>query len=150
MGLSEQISSDLTAAMKARDREAMGTLRMVVAAIRNARVAEGHTGDVTDEEVLDLLAREAKRRAEAAEAYEAGGRGELAAKERRELEIIRRYLPAELTDDEVAAIVDEAVRATGADSPSDMGKVMAAVMPRVKGRADGKRVNALVRDRLGG
>lgn len=149
MPLSDQISSDLTAAMKARDRETVGTLRMVVAAIRNARVAEGHSGEVTDAEVLDLLAREAKRRTEAAEAYDKAGRDDLAATERSELEIIRRYLPAELGDDELAAVVDEAVAETGASSPGDLGKVMSAVMPRVKGRADGKRVNALVRERLG-
>lgn len=149
MLLSEKISTDLTAAMKARDSETTATLRIAVAAIRNARVAEGHTGEVTDEEVLELLAREAKRRAEAAEAYEAAGRDELAAKELRELEILRRYLPAELGDEELAAIVDEAVSATGAQAPGDLGKVMSAVMPRVKGRADGKRVNALVRERLG-
>lgn len=149
MALSEQISTDLTAAMKSRDTQAVATLRMVLAAIKNARVAEGHSGEVTDEEVVDLVAREAKRRTEAAEAFEAAGREDLAAKERGELEVLRRYLPAELGEAELAGIVDEAVASTGASTPADLGKVMSVVMPRVKGRADGKRVNALVRERLG-
>lgn len=149
MTSSEQIQADLTAAMKARDTDTVRTLRMVVAAIRNARVAQGHSGEVTDEEVRDLLAREAKRRSEAAEAYRAAGRDELADTELAELEVIRRYLPAELSDDELGRLVDEAVAATGASGPGDLGKVMSRLMPEVKGRADGKRVNALVRERLG-
>lgn len=149
MALAEQIQSDLTAAMKARDAETVATLRMVVAAIKNARVAEGHSGEVSDAEVTDLLTKQAKQRAEAAEAYDQAGRDELAAKERRELEIIRGYLPEQLDDAEVARIVDEAIAATGAEGPADVGKVMGAVMPKVKGRADGKQVNAIVRERLG-
>lgn len=148
MALAEQIQADLTAAMKARDTETVKTLRLVVAAIRNARVAEGHSGDVTDEETLELLAREAKRRSEAAEAYDKAGRTELAEAERAELEVIRRYLPAQLSDGELGAIVAEVIAETGASGPGDLGKVMSAVMPRVKGRADGKRVNAAVRERL--
>jgi uncharacterized protein YqeY len=149
MALAEQIQSDLTTAMKARDSETVATLRMVVAAIRNARVASGHTGEVTDAEVLDLLAREAKKRAEAAEAYDRAGRDELAAKERSELAIVQRYLPEQLGEDEVGAAVDEAIAETGASGPGDLGRVMSAVMPKLKGRADGKLVNAVVRERLG-
>jgi uncharacterized protein len=148
VALTERIQSDLTAAMKARDAETVATLRMVVAAIRNQRVAAGHQGEVTDEEALELIGREAKKRSEAAEAYDAAGRTELAEKERRELEILRTYLPAQLGDDELAAIVDAAVTEVGAAGPGDLGRVMSAVMPQVKGRADGKRVNAAVRDRL--
>lgn len=148
--LAERIQADLTAAMKQRDQETVGTLRMVVAAIRNARVAEGRgSRDVTDEEVLDLLEREAKRRAESAEAYEQGGREELAARERRELEILRGYLPEQLSEEELAAIVDEVIAELGASGPGDLGQVMGAVMPRVKGRADGRTVNTAVRARLG-
>jgi len=150
MALPDQIQADLTAAMKARDADTVATLRLVVSAIRTLRVAEGHAGEVTDAEAVDLLTREAKRRTEAAEAYAAAGRDDLADKERRELAIIRRYLPEQLGADELARIVDEAVAATGATAPSDLGKVMSAVMPRVRGRADGKQVNALVRDRLTG
>lgn len=148
MALAEQIETDLHAAMRARDAETTATLRMVLAAMRNARVEAGRSGDLTDEEMIDLLSKEAKRRSEAAEAYDKGGRAELADKERRELAILRRYLPRELGDEELAAIVDDVIAETGASGPGDLGRVMGAVMPRVKGRADGKRVNAVVRDRL--
>lgn len=149
MSLAERIQADLTAAMKARDADALATLRMVLAAIRNARVAAGHVGEVTDDETIDLLTREAKKRTEAAEAYDHAGRPELAEKERRELEIVRRYLPEELGPQELAAIIDQAVAATGASSPGDLGRVMSAVMPQVRGRADGRVVNAAVHERLG-
>lgn len=149
MSLAERIQTDLTAAMKARDADALATLRMVLAAIRNARVAAGHVGEVTDSETIELLTREAKKRTEAAEAYDQAGRSELAEKERRELEIVRRYLPEELAPQELAAIIDQAVAATGASSPGDLGQVMSAVMPKVRGRADGRVVNAAVRERLG-
>lgn len=148
MALSEQLQADLTAAMKARDTETVGTLRMVVAAVKNARVAAGQSGEVSDEQVMELLTREAKKRGEAAEAYEAAGRGELAEKERAELEIIRRYLPEQLDEDTLRGLVDEAIAEAGAQGPADLGKVMSAVMPKLKGRADGKVVNAIVRERL--
>lgn len=148
MSLVDRIQQDLTAAMKARDTERTATLRMVVAAFKNARVASGHSGEVSDEEALELLGREAKKRAEAAEAYAEANRAELADKERREEAIIRAYLPEQLGEDEVRAIVDEAVKETGAQGPGDLGKVMSAVMPRVKGRADGKLVNTIVREQL--
>jgi uncharacterized protein len=148
MALDEQIQSDLTAAMKARDAETVKTLRMVVAAIKNARVEGGRTGDLSDEETLDILTREAKKRNESAEAYDAAERPELAETERAELAVIRRYLPEQLSEDEVRAAVDEAVAETGAEGMRDMGTVMSAVMPKVKGRADGKQVSALVRERL--
>lgn len=150
MALTDQLQADMTAAMKARDAETVATLRMVIAAVKNAKVSAGHSGDVTDEETLELLTREAKKRNEAAEAYDAAGRDELAAKERRELEIIRRYLPEQLDEDTVRSLVDEAIADTGASGPSDLGKVMSAVMPKVKGRADGKVVNRVVRERLPG
>ena len=146
--LADQIQSDLTTAMKARDAETVGTLRMVLAAIKNAKVAAGSSGEVNDEQALELLTREAKKRTEAAEAYTEAGRAELAEKEQRELAIIRRYLPEQMGEDEVRAIVDEVVAETGASGPGDLGKVMSQVMPRVKGRADGKLVNAVVRERL--
>lgn len=150
MALPDRIQSDLTAAMKARDTETVSTLRMVMAAVKNARVAAGQSGDVTDEQTLELLTREAKKRAEAAEAYDAADRGDLADKERRELEIIRRYLPEQLDEETLARIVDEAIAETGASGQTELGRVMSAVMPKVKGRADGKAVNAMVRQRLAG
>jgi uncharacterized protein len=149
MTLDERIQTDLRTAMKARDGETVATLRMVLAAFMNARVAEGGSGTVSDEEALEIVARQAKQRSEAADAYEDAGRPELAAKERAELEVIRRYLPEQLSADELRGIVDSAIASTGASGPGDMGKVMGAVMPKVKGRADGKQVNAMVRERLG-
>lgn len=148
MALAEQIQSDLTTAMKARDTQTVATLRLVLAAVKNLRVAAGHTGEVTDEETVELLARQAKQRREAAEAYDGAGRPELAERERGELVIVERYLPQQLDDVALDAVVDEVVAAAGASGPSELGKVMSAVMPRVKGRADGKRVNAAVRRRL--
>jgi hypothetical protein len=150
MGLPDQLQQDLTAAMKARDAETVATLRMVVAAVKNARVASGQSGEVTDEQTLELLTREAKKRTEAAEAYDEAGREELAAKERAELAIIRRYLPEQLDEATLRDLVDEAITETGASSASDLGKVMSAVMPKVKGRADGKVINAIVREKLAG
>lgn len=150
MALADQLQRDLTSAMKARDAETVATLRMVVAAIKNARVAAGGSGEVDDAEVVELIGREAKKRREAEEAFRAAGRAELADKEAGELRILRRYLPEALGDDELRAIVDQAVADTGATGPGDLGRVMSAVMPRVKGRADGRAVNAMVRERLGG
>lgn len=146
--LAEQIQTDLKAAMKARDKQAMAALRMVLARIKEAQVAEGHTGEVSDEEVETLIRREAKRRSEAASAFAAAGRDELAANEEAELAILQRYLPQQMPDDELTAIIDQTIAATGASSPSDFGRVMGAVMSKVSGRADGSRVNALVRERL--
>lgn len=148
MPLTQQIESDLTAAMKARDTATTAALRGVVAAIRNARVAAGQSGELTDEQTVELLGREAKKRTEAAEAFANAGREEQAAKERAEREVIRRYLPEPLDEAELRTIVDQAVAATGASGPGDLGQVMSAVMAQVKGRADGKQVSALVRARL--
>ena len=148
MALDEQIESDLKTAMKARDTERVATLRMALAAIKNLRVESGHSRDLTDEETVQLLTREAKKRSEAAEAYDQAGRPELADKERRELDFLQPYLPAQISDEELAQIVDTTVAEVGATSAGDLGSVMSALMPKVKGKADGKRVNAMVRDRL--
>lgn len=146
--LAEQIQDDLKTAMKARDKTATAALRMVLARIKETRVSAGHGAEVTDEEVRTLIGREAKRRTEAATAFSDAGRDELATKERDELQVLQRYLPQQMSDDEIAAVVDETIAATGASSAGDFGRVMAAVMPKVKGRADGNRVNAVVRERL--
>jgi hypothetical protein len=146
--LAEQIRSDLKTAMKARDKQTVAALRMVLARIQETQVASGHGDDVTDDEVQTLIRREAKRRTEAADAFTAAGRDELAANEQAELEVLQRYLPQQMSDDELTAIVDETIAATGASSPGDFGRVMGAVMKKVTGRADGGRVNALVRERL--
>jgi uncharacterized protein len=134
--------------MKARDADTVATRAFLMAAMTMRSVATGAGGEVTDEQTVELLTREAKKRTEAVEAYTGAGRTELADKEQRELAIIRRYLPAQMSEAEVAAAVDEAIVETGASGASDLGRVMSAVMPKVKGRADGKLVNRLVRERL--
>jgi uncharacterized protein YqeY len=146
--LAEQIQTDLKAAMKARNKDAVAALRMVLARIKETQVAAGHGDEVTDDEVQALIRREAKRRTEAADAFAAAGRDELAAKEEAELVILQRYLPQQMSDAELATIIDETIAATGASSAGDFGRVMGAVMSKVSGRADGARVNAMVRGRL--
>jgi uncharacterized protein len=140
--VADQVKSDVQQAMKAGERERVGALRLVLSELQKAAKEGG------DDEVA-VLRRERKRRLDAAEQFRAGGREEMAAKEESEAELIGGYLPEEISDDELAAIVSEKVAETGADSPKDMGKVMGAVMPAVDGRADGKRVAALVREKLG-
>ena len=127
--------------MKARERERMHALRLIVSELQKAAKDDG--GDE-----IQVLQRERKRRLEAAEAYRDGGRPDAAAAEEREAEIIASYLPAQLSDEELDAIVGDAVAESGASSPSEMGKVMGLIMPKVQGRADGKRVSALVREKL--
>ena len=137
----EQVQEDTKTAMKARERERVGALRM----ISNALQQDAKEGD-SDE--VAVLRRERKRRLEAADAYREGGSAERAEAEEAEAEVISSYLPAELSDDELGAIVDEAIAASGASEPSDMGKAMGPAMGKVAGRADGKRVSAMVRERL--
>ncbi len=137
----EQVQNDTRTAMKAGERERVGALRLVADALQKDAKAGG------DDEVA-VLRRERKRRLEAAEAYRDGGSGERAEAEEAEAREIERYLPAEMSDDDLAALVDEAIAESGAQSPADMGKVMGPLMPKVGGRADGKRVSAMVKDRL--
>ena len=146
--LAEQIQTDLKAAMKARDKDAVAALRMVLARIKETQVSAGHGDEVTDDEVQALIRREAKRRTEAADAFAAAGRDELAAKEEAERVILQRYLPQQMSDAELATVIDETIAATGASAAGDFGRVMGAVMSKVSGRADGARVNAMVRERL--
>jgi uncharacterized protein len=141
MSVLEQVQSDMKAAMKARERERVHALRLVISELQKAAKENG-----ADE--VEVLQRERKRRLEAAEAYRDGGRPEAAEAEEREAEIIASYLPAQLSDEDLDAIVGDAVAESGATSPSEMGRVMGLVMPKVKGRADGKRVSAAVREKL--
>ncbi len=152
MSLQQQITDDLKAAMKARDRDRMATLRLLVAAVKNAAVAEGlgPQGELSDDAIIRIVQTETKRRREAAQAFKDAGRDEQSAKEEFEAEVYGAYLPAQLSDDELTAIIDTAVASTGADGPQDMGKVMKAAMGEVAGRADGSRVSALVKARLVG
>lgn len=148
--LAEQIQTDLTTAMKARDQLTTAVLRMVLAGIKEARVSGEGAHELSDADVQAILAREAKRRDEAAAAFADGGRTESAEKERAERDIIARYLPAPVSEEEIAALVDEALAEGGFDSPAQMGLAMKAAMAKVDGRADGKVVSALVKARLAG
>ena len=150
--LKERLRTDLTGAIRSRDKVRSGTIRMVLAAISEAEVAGPEAVELSDSQVLDVLVREAKKRREAEEAYSLAGRPELAERERAEAGVLADYLPQPLTADEVAAIVREAVAQTGAAElgPKGMGKVMGVVTPRTKGRADGGAVAAEVRRQLAG
>jgi hypothetical protein len=136
--------------MRARDDVRTATLRMALTAISTAEVAGKTAKQLSDDEVLAVLTKEAKKRREAAEAFRDGGRPEQAAAEDAEAAIIAEYLPEPLTDDELHALVAEAITEAGAESPRDMGKVMKLLTPRVAGRADGKTVAAAVKNRLAG
>lgn len=146
-----RLQTDLTAAMKARDETALSTIRMLRAAIMNAEVAGDQAVDLTDEQAIAVLKSEAKQRAESAGVYEENDRPESAAKERAELEVIERYLPAAMGDAELAAIVDEevaAAAASGAEGGKAMGMVIKAVRDRAGATADGSRIAALVKAKL--
>ena len=142
MSVLEQVQDDVRTAMKARDRERAGALRMIVDVLQqDAKFGKG--------EEVAVLQRERKKRVEAAEAYEQAGRAEQAASERFEAELIEGYLPQQLSDEELAELVEAAVAETGASEQKQMGDVMKALMPKVGGRADGKRVSTAVRQKLG-
>jgi uncharacterized protein len=141
MSLLEQIQADVKDAMKAGEKQRVHALRLVVNELQKAAKENG--GDE-----LEVLQRERKRRFEAAEAYRDGGRTDRAEAEEQEAELIAGYMPEQLSDEELNAIVGDAVAESGATSPKEMGKVMALVMPHVKGRADGKRVSDAVKEKL--
>jgi len=147
--LKTRLRSDLTTSMKARDAMTLGTIRMVLTAIGNEEVAGKSARELTDAEVVTVLTREAKKRREAAEAFAAAGRDELAEKERAEGEIIGRYLPEQLSETEIADIVTAAIAETGAEGPRAMGVVMKVVQPKIAGRAEGGKVAAEVKRQLG-
>jgi uncharacterized protein YqeY len=149
-GLKQRLRADLTAAMKSRDQVRTRTLRMVLTSVTNEEVAGKAVRDLSDDEVLRVIAREAKRRREAAEAFDAAGRLDQAAAERAEGDVLGGYLPAQLSDAELAEIVARVVAETGASGPAAMGQVMKAVTPLVAGRAEGGRVAAEVRRGLAG
>ncbi len=147
-GLIERLQGEAMAALKAGDRRRAEALRLMVAALKQERT-RGARHDLSEQEETAVLKRERKRRMEAAEVFDQAGRTEQAGQERYEQAIIEAYLPEELSDDELARVVDKVIADAGANSPKDLGKVMGAVMKEVAGRADGGRVNALVRARLG-
>lgn len=149
--LKDRLRTDLTAAMKARDKDRAGTLRMVMASITEAEVAGKEAKELTDDEIITILTREAKKRREAATAFAEGGRTESAEKETAEAAVITEYLPAQLSAEEISDLVSKAIAQTGAaeEGMRAMGKVMGILTPQTKGKADGGAVAAEVRKQLG-
>ncbi|MFC5908251.1 GatB/YqeY domain-containing protein [Streptacidiphilus monticola] len=151
--LKQQLQEDLTASIRSRDELRSGTLRLTLTAITNEEVSGKEARELSDDEVLKVITREAKKRREAAEAFEQGGRAEQAARERAEGEVLAGYLPQQLSDEELGVLVAAAVaeaRAAGAEGPKAMGQVMKLVNPKVAGRAEGGRVAAAVKAALAG
>ena len=148
MGILERLEQDMKKAAKARESERLGVIRFVRSQTQNRRIELGR--DLTDEDVIGVLARLAKQHREAIEQFAEGGRDELVAAEKRKLDVLGDYLPEPLDDEELAAIITEVIEETGATGPGDMGPVMKAVMPRVKGRVEGGKVKSLVQSRLSG
>lgn len=142
MALADQLKTDMKEAMKARDKARLSTVRMLMAAVKNATIEKG--GDLSEDDELSLLASQAKRRRESIKAYDEGGREDLAKQERAELAVIETYLPQQLSKEEVEAIAKEVVAEVGATSKRDMGKVMGKLMPKLKGRFPGKQVGSIV------
>lgn len=147
--LKDRLRADLNTAMRARDQVRLRALRMALTSITNEEVAGAAARDLSDEEVVKVLTREAKKRREAAEAFGAAGRDEQAAAERAEGDVLAAYLPAQLGDEELAALVGDAITETGATGMKGMGQVMKVLTPRLAGQADGARVAAEVRRQLG-
>lgn len=148
MSLKEQLHADLTDAMRAKDDVRRSTLRMVLTAVTTEEVAGKQARELTDDEVLKVLGRELKKRKEAAAAFADAGHGDRAAAELAEASVIEAYLPAQLSDDELSALVASVVGELGVSGPQAMGQVMKAVQPKVAGRADGGRVAAEVKRQL--
>ena len=146
MSLLETLNADMKQAMKDKNKEALSVIRMVKSTVMNEQISLGH--DLTPEEELTVLSREVKQRQDSLSEFEKGGREDLAAGIRSELTILAKYLPAQLTEEEIVAIVAAAIEQTGATGPKDMGKVMGVVTPKVKGKADGKVVADLVKATL--
>ena len=148
MTLKERLNADMKEALKAHDAARLSTIRMVISAVRNKEIDSRK--DMDDEGVLSVLATSAKQRRESIEQYEKAGRQDLVDKEKAELEVIISYMPQQMSREEIETLVKDAVAESGAKGPNDMGKVMKVLMPKVKGRADGKLVNEVVKETLGG
>jgi uncharacterized protein YqeY len=152
--IKQKLMDDLKASMKSGDKLRTGCLRMLRSKVLEREVAlrpkKGADYELDDEEALQVISTYAKQRKDSIESYRAGGREELAAREEAELKIIEEYLPARMSEDELGRIVDEVIADCGATTPKEMGQVMKGVMARVRGQADGKMVNAIVRRKLGG
>ena len=150
MALKEKLQNDLTEAMRARDEVRSSTIRMVLTAIKNEEVSGKEARDLSDAEVITVLSREAKKRREAAEAFEQAGANDRAANEKAEGVIIAEYLPAQLSEAELKDLIASAISETGATGPQQMGLVMKSIQPKIAGRADGGIVSSLVKAALSG
>lgn len=146
MSLLDKLTKDMVAAMKAKDKETLSTVRMLKASVQNEKIKLGH--ELSEEEENSLLAREYKQRKEALEEFVAAKRQDLIDKTKAEMSVVEKYMPKQLSADDVKKIVTETVQQVGAASMKDFGKVMGAVMPKVKGQADGKLVNQTVKETL--
>ncbi len=150
MGLKETLKSDLTEAIRSSDKVVSGTIRMVLTAITNEEVSGKEARVLTEDEIITVLSREAKKRREAAEEFAKANRPDKSAEEKAEGEVIARYLPAQLSEDDIKKMIAAAVASTGAAGPGDMGKVMGAIKGQIAGKADGSLVSSLVKAALAG
>jgi len=146
MGLTDKVAQDLITAMKAGDSQRLAVVRLLRTRLKEAQVEK--RGELTDEECYKIIMSEVAKRKEAIELFEKGGRADLAGRELKEIEVLETYLPPKLSEEEVKALVGEAVEEVGAKSPNDLGKVMKIVMPKVTGRAEGSLVSKIVRELL--
>ncbi|WP_027091134.1 GatB/YqeY domain-containing protein [Cohnella thermotolerans] len=146
MSLAERLNEDMKQAMKAQDKFRLSAIRMVRASVKNQEIELRRP--LEDNEVLDILSREVKQRKDSLQEFTKAGRDDLAKDLQAEIDIIAQYLPQQLTEEEIKAIVTQTIQETGASSKADMGKLMGALMPKVKGRADGKLVNQIVQQQL--
>ena len=148
MKLKEKLGEDMRKALREKDTLRLSTMRLLLAAIKNLEIAKGKDKELKESDIIEVLSREAKKRKEAMEEYKKGKREDLVEKETKELEIIKEYLPKELSPEELEKIIEEIIKEVGAKELKDMGKVMGAVMGKVKGKAEGKVVNQMARERL--
>lgn len=148
MSIYDQLMADLKTALRERDELRKSTIRMALAALKNARVEKN--ADLTEEEMIAVLNRQVRRRRDSIKEYQKGNRPDLAEREAAEIEILQQYLPRALSEDEIIALAREAIAETGASTPRQMGQVMRVLMPRLRGRADGRRVSEIVRRLLSG
>ena len=144
----DKLNADVKEAMKAKRSDEVTTLRMILSELKNKRIEKGD--ELSDDEVIDALSSMKKKRQDSVTAYTDAGRAELADKEKAEIELIDRYLPEQISEEELERIVSETIAEVGASSPKEMGKVMSALMPKVKGRAEGSQVSGLVKKKLAG
>ncbi|OGD86969.1 hypothetical protein A2870_04330 [Candidatus Curtissbacteria bacterium RIFCSPHIGHO2_01_FULL_41_11] len=147
MALLDQINQDLNTALKSGDQVTVSTVRMVIANLNNARIAKG--GELTDDEIIGEISKDAKRHKESIEAYKSAGRDDLVSKEQAELGVLTKYLPEQFSDEELEKMVTEAIGAIGAKTVDDMGRVVGAVMSSAGAKADGAKVASIVRQKLG-